>query len=315
MPISSPTMLAPRSGPQPEDRERHQRITLASLDRHERDQQHHGRGQADDRSGRAPADVDRVDDGVYEQRQPGGDGHRSGDVERVAGLFAAALAQDARGQRGGDQPDRDVDEQHPAPVQPAGQDPAQQDPGGAAGPGDRAPDAERAVALGPVGERGGDDRQCGGGDDRGAQALDRASDDQPCLGLRQAAGQRGQREDDQSEHEHAASPQQVGHPPAQQQKAAERQRVGIHDPGQVVAGEVQVSADRRQRDVHDRRVDHDHELHHRQQREREILGAGCKRGHRLIPSIRPTPDSDAKANRCTREVRIAVGWALNSIAT
>ena len=51
---------------------------------------------------------------------------------------------------------------------------------------------ERAVALGPVGERGGDDRQRGGGDDRGAQALDRAGGDQPRLGLRQAAGQRGE---------------------------------------------------------------------------------------------------------------------------
>ena len=192
MPISSPTMLAPRRVRQSEDRERHQRITLAQLDRHERDQQHHGRGQADDRPGRPPADVDRVDDGVHEQRQPAGDGHRPGDVEGVAGLFAAALAERAGGERGGDQPDRDVDEQHPAPAQPAGQDPAQQHPGGAAGARHRAPDAERAVALGPVGERGGDDRQRGGGDDRGAQALDRAGGDQPRLGLRQAAGQRGE---------------------------------------------------------------------------------------------------------------------------
>ena len=50
------------------------------------------------------------------------------------------------------------------------------------------------------------------------------------------------------------------------------------------------------------------------QHEREILRAGRVRGHRLIPSMLPRPDSDAKANRCRREVRIAVGWALNSIA-
>ena len=190
MPISSPTMLAPRRVRSPEDRERHQRITLAQLDRHERDQQHHGRSQADDRPGRPPADVDRVDDGVHQQRQPAGDGHRPGDVERVAGLFAAALTEDPWRQCGRGDPDRNVDEQHPAPVQAAGQDPAQEHPGGAAGTGDRAPDAERAVALGAVGERGGDDRQRGGRDDRGAQALDRAGGDQPRLRLRQAAGQR-----------------------------------------------------------------------------------------------------------------------------
>ena len=145
-----------------EDRERHQRITLAALNCHERDQQHPGCGQADDRPGRSPADADRVHDGVDEQRQPRGDGDRPGDVERVAGLLAAALAERAGGERGRDQADRDVDEQHPAPAQPAGQDPAEQHSGGAAGAGHRAPDAERAVALGPVGERGGDDRQRSG---------------------------------------------------------------------------------------------------------------------------------------------------------
>ena len=36
--------------------------------------------------------------------------------------------------------------------------------------------------------------------------------------------------------------------------------------------------------------------------------------HRLMPSLRPRPDSDANANRWEREVRIAVGWALKSIA-
>ena len=46
--------------------------------------------------------------------------------------------------------------------------------------------------------------------------------------------QRGEREHDQAEHEHPAAAEQVGHPPAEQQKAAERQRVGVHDPGEVV---------------------------------------------------------------------------------
>jgi hypothetical protein len=44
---------------------------------------------------------------------------------------------------------------------------------------------------------------------------------------------------------HPPAPEQVGDPPAERQKAAERQRVSVHDPGEIVAGEVHVSADRR----------------------------------------------------------------------
>ena len=40
-------------------------------------------------------------------------------------------------------------------------------------------------------------------------------------------------------------------------------------------------------------------------------GVNAVTAHPLTP---PRPDSDAKANRCRREVRIAVGCALNSIA-
>ena len=149
MPISSPTMLAPRSGPQPEDRERHQRIALAQLDRHERDQQHHGRGQADDRPGRAPADVDRVDDGVHEQRQPGGDGHRAGDVERVAGRLRARLSPSMRGASAAAiSPIGTLTNSTQRQLSPLVRIPPSSTPAAPPAPGDRAPDAERAVALG-----------------------------------------------------------------------------------------------------------------------------------------------------------------------
>ena len=47
---------------------------------------------------------------------------------------------------------------------------------------------------------------------------------------------------------------------AEQQEAAEQQRVGVDDPLQVGLAEVQILLDRRQRDVHDRRVEDHHEL-------------------------------------------------------
>ena len=240
-----------------------------------------GAGESQQRRRRSPTHVDRVDNRVDEQRQARGDGHGAGQVKRAGSALGAALDQRPRRERRGGESDRDVDEQHPPPAQAAGEDPAEEHPGRAAGAGDRAPDAQCAVALGTLGERGGDDRQRRRGDDRRAEALDGAGGDQPPLGLGDPAGERGDREHHEAEHEHPPAPEQVGEPAAEQQEAAERKRVGIHDPREVGACEVQVRADRRQRDVDDRGVDHDHELRHRQQQQSEVLGAGGVQRRRL----------------------------------
>ena len=84
-------------------------------------------------------------------------------------------------------------------------------------------------------------------------------------------------------HEHPPAAEQVGEPPAEQQEAAEGEHVGVDDPGEVVLGEVEGGADRRQRDVDDRGVEDDDELRHAQQRQRdppaafELLGVGHPR--------------------------------------
>jgi len=57
------------------------------------------------------------------------------------------------------------------------------------------PLAQGVVGCVAVGERRGDDGERGRGDERGAQALDRAGDDQPQLALGEAA--RGRRDDHQ----------------------------------------------------------------------------------------------------------------------
>src|SRR6185312_4323253 len=60
--------------------------------------------------------------------------------------------------------------------------------------------------------------------------------------------------------EQRAPAEQVGGASAEQQEAAEEQRVGVHHPGERRVGEAEVGLDGGQRDVHDRRVEHDHEL-------------------------------------------------------
>ncbi len=62
-------------------------------------------------------------------------------------------------------------------------------------------------------------------------------------------------------------PEQVAELAADEQEAAERERVGRHDPLAAVGREAQIGLRRRQRDVHDRRVEHDHELRRAKQAE------------------------------------------------
>ena len=70
------------------------------------------------------------------------------------------------------------------------------------------------------------------------------------------------------DHQDPAAAEQIRGAAAEQQEAAERERVRGHDPLQAGLGEVQIAADRRQRDVDDRQIDDRHEERHRQQRER-----------------------------------------------
>jgi hypothetical protein len=111
----------------------------------------------------------------------------------------------------------------------------------------------------------------GRGEQRGAKALHGARRDERARRGREPTGERREREQHQARDEQTTTAEQVGHAPAEQEKAAEEQGVGVDDPGQVVLGERELAADRRQCDVHDRRIKHDHELGQRQQRQRQVL--------------------------------------------
>ena len=77
---------------------------------------------------------------------------------------------------------------------------------------------------------------------------------------REPARERGGREQAEPGQEHAAAAEQIAHPAAEQQEAAERERVGVDDPLEAVGGEAEIGLDGGQRDVHDRDVEDDHEL-------------------------------------------------------
>ena len=186
--------------------------------------------------------------------------HRAREVEAPVGHDAARLGDVAqRGDRGAD-PDGDVDDEDPRPAEDVGQDAAEEQAEGAAGAGDRAPDAHRAGAILALGEGGGDDRQRRGGDQGGAEALHAAGDDQHLARVGQGVGGRRRAEERDADEEQPAAADEVGGAAAEEQEAAEHQRVGVDDPLQLLGAQIEIGLDRRQGDVDDRRVEHDHEL-------------------------------------------------------
>ena len=185
-------------------------------------------------------------------------GDRAGEVE-AAGL-ALGGRQVARREPDERHADRHVDEQAPAPRRPRREHAAEDEPDAAAAGGDRAVGGERAQALAALAERDRQQGERGRRGDRGADALHRAGGEQPALGLREAAGQRGEGEDRDAGDEHPPAAEDVAGAGAEQQQAAERQRVGVLHPRQARGREVQRALDVRQRGDDDRDVEDDHEL-------------------------------------------------------
>ena len=101
---------------------------------------------------------------------------------------------------------------------------------------------------------------------------------------------------DQAGHEEPPAAEQVGQPAAEQEHAAEEDRVGGDHPLQALLAEVQVVLDRRQRDVHDRDIEHDHELGGDDHREGEPAAPVAVPGSGQLPcfvhSFRVSPHID-----------------------
>ena len=161
----------------------------------------------------------------------------------------------------GEDPDRHVDEEDPAPRERLRERAAQHEPDGGAADGDRGPDSERPRTLLALGERRRDDRERRRRDERGAETLERAEADQLSRGRRDSVEQRGGGEDDESDEEEPLPSQKVARASAEQQEAGEDERVRVDHPLQArLVLEAERRLDVRQGDVHDRRVEDDHEL-------------------------------------------------------
>ncbi|MGF6748508.1 flagellar biosynthesis GTPase FlhF [Paraburkholderia sp. MM5482-R1] len=145
------------------------------------------------------------------------------------------------------------------PAQQVGEQSAEQHADAAAARADKAIHAHRLRAFAGFGEQIHDQRQRYRRDDRTAQALHGARGDQQHLRIREAAGERSEREERNAAEKQLAVSVQIAKPAAEQQAAAERQHVGVDDPHERSFAKAEIGCDGRQRDVHDGRVEHDHQ--------------------------------------------------------
>ena len=187
-------------------------------------------------------------------------------------------------------PDRDVDEQHPAPRQVGGEQAAGDQAHRGAADAHRGVDTHRPVTRGALRERGGDQRQRRRRDDGATDPLRGAARQQPLLGGGETAEQGRHREQDDPGDEHPPPAEDVARPPAQQQQPAKGQRIGVDDPFQAGTREPESVLDMRQRHVDDRRVEHHHQLcgsdDHQGQAELAVAVSGHPARPGQAPSIR-----------------------------
>ncbi len=196
-----------------------------------------------------------VDEGHQADRRQ----DRPGDVvARVAVCLALVHDRDRR-QRGPDG-DGHVDAEAPAPRGVLGQHAAQDQADRRTATGDGSEDAERLRALLRIGERHRDQRQRRRCEQCAEGALESAGREEHLLVLCEAAEGGGAGEPEQADDERPLPAVVVSDPAAEQQQPAEGQRVGGEHPLPVGVGDAQVGLRRRKRDVHDRRVEDDHQL-------------------------------------------------------
>lgn len=155
-------------------------------------------------------------------------------------------------QRGGD-----VQQEDPAPARPVHQPATEERSDG--GP-DAAEARPQADGPGPVGgvEGGLDDRQRTGSEQRPADALEHAGRDEDADVRGQPANQRRGGEPHHADDEDPPAPEAVAERAAEQDQPGQREHVAVDGPLERGEARVQVTADGRQGDVDDRRVQQGH---------------------------------------------------------
>jgi hypothetical protein len=187
------------------------------------------------------------------------------------------VQQPQAGDRGRER-ERDRHVEAPAPVEQLRQRAAQQQADGAAHAGDPGVDAEGLPPLGGVGEGRGQEGEGRRGEHCAEATLKCAGRNEEVEALGRPAEGRRAREADQAGDERPLAAEEVGDAAAEQEQAAEGEGVRRDHPLAVVVREAEVLLSGRKRDVHDRHVEHDHQLgdaDHGQDQPASVVVGGC----------------------------------------
>ena len=213
--------------------------------------------------------------------RPAGHEHRAGDVVALT-VRVVALGEQDRRERERDEADRDVDEEDPLPREEVGEDAAERGRRQRRRSRRRHPRRRgRCCARGPRWKVVVRIERAAGVMVAAPRPWSARAAISDVVAPGEPAEQRADREDDEPGHEDAPAADDVGQPAAEQQEATEDERVRADHPLQVLLREPEIGLDRGQRDVDDRDVQDDHELHGAEKRQCVPLPA--IRGNHAIP--------------------------------
>src|SRR5215211_1996702 len=170
---------------------------------------------------------------VDQKSKPRRDRNRARRVEPRWSRFVPALLEYRGSQRQPQNPDRDVDEEHPLPSQTLGEDAAQHPPRSTPARRSRGPHAQCPLALLTLREGPRKHTEGGRRHDGRSQTLHDARGYQGEGRSRQTTGQRCPREQGEPGYEEPATTVKVGRAAREHQETPENERVGRDDPLQI----------------------------------------------------------------------------------
>ena len=155
-------------------------------------------------------------------------------------------------------PDRDIDEEDPAPAEPVGEDATDEGTAGNGGAYRCAPDRKRFETVRPaVLVTDESERRC---EQRGAaNPLERTRHVESRDAPGEAAEERGQREEQDPRDEDQAAPVPIRKCAGSEDQRGQAERIGVHDPLQARQAGIETLLHVRQRDHYDCYVEQEHE--------------------------------------------------------
>jgi hypothetical protein len=254
-----------------EEPEREHRLGMPRLIQQKRCCEHGGGAQKAKREGRGPGVVVGLDESEGQAEQGGCAQSRPDEIESTR-VRVARLAHVREGDGETDNADRHVHPEDCRPVEHLDQQAAEHGPETKPEAGDRRPDADRPrppIRL----ERIDKDRERKRRQERGADALEGPKRDQHPVARRERAAGREDREQREAGQKNSLAPVPIAERAADEDERRERERVRVDRPDEIAGRDVELVLNRRQRNVHDRDVEQDHELREAGGDERPALSA------------------------------------------